>query len=78
MDKGFYPWDSSKKKIEGWNKYGILVNGEKDIIDNPPQRELPKPVPAPVPASVTTAAATVATRYATAETGRRKKYCPIF
>ena len=31
----FYPWDERK----GWDRYGIKVIGDREIIDNPPPLE---------------------------------------
>jgi len=39
---GFYPWDEKKQ----WDRYGIRVMGDRDIIDNPPALPAPKQ-PAP-------------------------------
>ena len=50
MDKpGFYKWDDSKGPREGWKKFGILVNGDKNIINNPPSSKKPEPNPNPSP-----------------------------
>jgi hypothetical protein len=34
MDKGHYTWEDVKGPREGWKKFGILVNGDRRIIDN--------------------------------------------
>jgi hypothetical protein len=34
---GFYIWDERKK----WDKYGIKVMGDREIIDNPPASPAP-------------------------------------
>ena len=38
---GFYPWDEKKH----WDRYGIKVMGDREIIDNPPALPAPKQEP---------------------------------
>ena len=33
IDKDVYPWDEKK----GWDRYGIKIFGDRQIIDNPPK-----------------------------------------
>ena len=33
IDKGVYPWDEKK----GWDRYGIKIFGDRQLIDNPPK-----------------------------------------
>ncbi len=42
IDSGLYPGDEKK----GWDRYGIKVCGDRQIIDNPPKIEK-KPVAPP-------------------------------
>ena len=42
MDSGRFKRDDSKPPKEVWNKYGIMINGDRNIIDNPPQSKAPE------------------------------------
>ena len=33
MDEGVFKWNDAKIPREGWLKYGILVNGDRKLID---------------------------------------------
>ena len=43
INSNLYPWDEKKK----WDKFGIAIKGDREVIDNPPHEPSP-PVPAPV------------------------------